>query len=119
MNEPRWKKEVRGLVFILVILSGIAGLVSAYFDIEYHKAGADKPTAEKNVANTQHAKTKYISIAEAERIRLFWTIFLIAFPSSILLGVVMRFVFKVDILKEEPMPAWVENLKDNMQEKHL
>jgi hypothetical protein len=119
MKESRWKKELRGLFFILVILAGIPGLLSAYFDIAAHKAGAEQPTAEKPIPNTQHARTKYISAAEAERIRLTWTIFLIAFPSAFLFGFVLRFAFKVDIFKQEPLPPRFERLLNDLKQKQL
>ena len=119
MTESRWKKEARGLFFILVILSAVPGLLSAYFDIKYHKAGAETPTIEKPVANTQHANTRFISSAEAAQIRMMWTIFLIALPSSILFGIVLRFVFKVDVFKQEPMPPRIENLMNDLKENRL
>ena len=113
--EPRWKKEARGLFFLLIIFSAVPGLLAAYFDIQYHKAGADKPTAEKTVENVQHGRRKYISADEAGRIRLWWTILFIAMPSSILSGIALRYIFNVDIFKQEPMPEWTEKLMDNLK----
>jgi len=117
--ESRWKKEARGLFFLLVILTAIPLALAAYFDIQAHKSGADAPTVEKPVENIRHARKKYISAAEAERIRLLWTIFLIGFPSSILFGVVLRFVFNLNIFKHEPMPVWVDNLMNKVKENQL
>ena len=114
-TEPRWKKELRGLFFLLVILSAIPGLLAAYFDIAYHKAGEDKPTIDKPIENIQHARKKYISGAEHNRIRLMWTLFLICFPSSILFGLVMRFGFGINIFKTEPLPQWVDKLMNDLK----
>lgn len=114
-TEPRWKRIARDLFFLFVIASGVPLGLAAYFEIQAHKDGAQQPTAEKTVENVQHAARKYISPAESGRIRLMWTIFLITFPSAILSGFVLRFVFRVDILKEEPKPAWGDNLMNNLK----
>lgn len=115
MQEQRWKKELRGLFFVLVILSAIPGLLAAYFDISYHKHGDRYPSIEKPIENIQHGNKKYISAAQHNRIRLMWTLFLICFPSSILLGVVFRFAFKVDIMKQEPLPEWADKLVNDLK----
>ena len=39
--------------------------------------------------------------------------------SSSLLGFVLAFVFKIDIFKEEPLPAWVEKLQQDYTKKEL
>ena len=113
--EAGWKRVARDLAFLLVIASALPLGLAAYFEIHSHKNGSPQPTAEKTVESIQHADKKYISPAEAARNRLMWTIFFIGFPSSILLALVLRFVFGVDIMKEEPMPAWVNKLMEDLK----
>lgn len=115
--EPRWKRIARDLFFLFIIASAAPLGLAVYFEIQAHKAGAKQPTAEKSIEFVQHASKKYISPAESERIRLMWTIFLVCFPSAILCGFVLRFVFKVDILKDEPKPAWVDSLINDLSNK--
>lgn len=114
-TEPRWKRIARNAIFLFIIAAVVPLGLAACFEIQSHKAGAPQPTAEKTIESVQHAVKKYISPAEAERIRLMWTLFLIAFPSAILSAFILRFVFKVDILKDEPKPAWVDNLMNNLK----
>ena len=119
MHEPRWKTIARNLIFLLVIASAIPLALAAYFDIQAHKSGEDRPTIEKPIENVQHAQKKYISFAEYERIRLMWILFVICFPSSIVFAAVMRFGFGVNIFKKEPLPPAIENLMNNLKENRL
>jgi hypothetical protein len=119
MPEPRWKKIARNLFFLLAITTIIPLPLSGVFTITAHNAGAAQPTVEKTVRLTQHGNTKYITPAESNRIRLMWMIFLVGFPSTLLAGFVLRFGFKVDILKKEPLPERIENLMNNLKEGHL
>lgn len=119
MQEPRWKKIARNIFFLLAIATIIPLPLAGVFTISAHNAGAAQPTGEKTVRLTQHGNTKYITPAESYRIYLMWMIFLIGFPSTVLVGFVLRFGFKVDILKQEPLPERIENLMNNLKEGHL
>jgi hypothetical protein len=116
-TEPRWKRIARNLFFLFIIASAVPLALAAYFEIQAHKGGTKQPTAENTIEFTQHAVKKYISPAESERIRLMWTIFLITFPSAVLSGLILRFIFKVDILKDEPKPVWVDNLMNDLKKR--
>lgn len=116
-TEPRWKRFARESVFLLVIASALPLGLAAYFEIQAHKNGSPQPTAEKTIESIQHGDKKYISPAEAARNRLMWTIFFTGFPSAILLAFILRFVFRVDIMKEEPMPEWVNKLVEDIKKR--
>lgn len=116
--EPRWKSIARNIFFLLAILSVIPLALAGFFTVRSHQAGTKERTAEKTVESVQHADKKYISLAESERIRLMWTIFLIGFPSVILLGFLLRFGFRVNILKQEPLPPWTERLMSNLRKEN-
>ena len=114
-TEPRWKKIARNIFFLFIISSVVPLALAGYFDIQAHKAGTKQPTAEKNIESVQHGVRKYISLAESERVQLMWTLFLVGFPSAILLGFILRFIFSVDILKQEPLPAWTDKLMRDLK----
>lgn len=70
--------------------------------VNAHNHGESTPTATHTVAFTQHGNTKYITLAQRQRIRNLVRILMIGGPTEVLFGLVLRFAFKINVLANGP-----------------